>query len=98
VSHVTTWLFYWLDQAYHLLSIIPFLSAINRLGGLLLGVSIGLIISSSLVLIITLIPWSLPLQDMVKQSQIAQFLLQVAHYVQLAVPGIFTQILNLIRA
>ncbi len=98
VSHVTTWLFYWLDQAYHLLSIIPFLSAINRIGGLILGVSIGVVIASSLVLIITLIPWSLPLQDMVKQSQVAQLLLQLAQYVQFAVPGVFTQILNLIRA
>jgi uncharacterized membrane protein required for colicin V production len=98
VSHVTVWLFYWLDQAYHLLSIIPFLSAINRIGGLILGVSIGVVIASSLVLIITLIPWSLPLQDMVKQSQVAQLLLQLAQYVQFAVPGVFTQILNLIRA
>ncbi len=98
VSRVTTWLFYWLDQAYHLLSIIPFLSTINRIGGLVLGVTIGMVISSSLVLIITLIPWSLPLQEMVKQSQMAQYLLQLAHYVQIAVPGIFTQILNLIRA
>jgi membrane protein required for colicin V production len=98
VSHITAWLFYWLDQAYHLLSIIPFLGAINRIGGLILGVSIGVVISASLVLIITLIPWSLPLQDMVKQSQVAQLLLQLAHYVQLAVPGVFTQILNLIRS
>jgi len=97
ISHIASWLFYWLDQAYHLLSIIPFLSAINRVGGLLLGLGIGVVIASSLVLIITLIPWSLPLQDMVKQSQMAQFLLQLAGYVQFAIPGVFTQILNLIR-
>lgn len=81
IRKIISLLFTLLDGIFDFISMIPFLTTINRLGGLALGfLEGGLVIGAILYIVIQYMPTS-TLGTMIDTSQIAPFLLSVTGFV-----------------
>lgn len=82
-----------LDKAFHVLSIVPFLKTINRLGGAFLGfIEGGLTLGLSLFVISRYLPGGGWLVDQLKDSQLVSFLLKFSNYLTPFLPDILKKI------
>ncbi len=80
-------LFWFINKAFNLVSIIPFLKPINRFGGALLGLFEGLIVTGTAVFImakfITNIEW---LTQALNGSKVAHFLVLITQFLSNFIP------------
>ncbi|MFA5047810.1 MAG: CvpA family protein [Patescibacteria group bacterium] len=93
VSRLIGLIFHLLDKAFKIISIIPFLKSINRLGGMLLGLVEGALVVGLIVYVIAkLAPdWTWVKNDL-NGSQIAHYLVWVAKVLTDQLPQAFAKI------
>jgi uncharacterized membrane protein required for colicin V production len=70
--------FHLIERAYKILSILPFLSSINRLAGAVLGFLEGSFVLGGVLLLATSLPFGSMIEGALWSSQIAPYLMSVA--------------------
>lgn len=93
VNRSVSFLFYFLNKAFSLLSFIPFAKSLNRLGGFLLGAIEGILTLGILIYVVAKFASD---SDFVKvsldNSQVAHFLVLVSKWLTMFLPEVFDKI------
>ena len=79
VTRMVCLVFYLINKLFHLLTVIPFLKTINRIGGAILGLFEGLVLSSLTVYLLVRFPLSNAITGALANSQVVDFLLNLAN-------------------
>lgn len=88
VNRLIGFAFHMLERAFKVLTILPFLSSINRLGGGILGFLEGSLVLGGALLLATKFPIAPGLTTAIAQSQIAAYLLGVANVIVPLLPDL----------
>ena len=93
VSRLIGFVFYLIDKAFKIISIIPFLKSINKLGGMVLGLVEGALVVGLIVYVIAkLAPdWQWVRNDL-NSSQVAHWLVMAAKVLTNLLPQAFDKI------
>lgn len=86
VSHIVGTIFWFLNKVFKLISIIPFLKTINRIGGLILGFLTGSLTVGLVLYIMTNYPLSPEMAQSLLDSQYAKGLIVVAKILTPLIP------------
>ncbi|MFA6593840.1 MAG: CvpA family protein [Candidatus Buchananbacteria bacterium] len=93
VNRLTVLLFYLIDRGFKLISIIPFLGSLNRLGGMLLGLVEGVLTSGIMIFVLAKIAPDISLvKDSLANSQVAYWLVLSATWLTKLLPEAFNKI------
>jgi len=93
VNRLVVFLFHLLDKAFRLISIIPFLKSINRLGGVILGAAEGLLTIGIVIYVIAkFAPDSSFVTNTLNGSQVAHWLVASAVWLTNLLPEAFNRI------
>ncbi|MFA6227957.1 MAG: CvpA family protein [Patescibacteria group bacterium] len=93
VNRLTVLLFYLIDRGFKLISIIPFLGSLNRLGGALLGLVEGVLTSGIIIFVLAKIAPDISLiKDSLANSQVAYWLVLSATWLTKLLPEAFNRI------
>ncbi|MDO8598854.1 MAG: CvpA family protein [bacterium] len=84
--------FHLLERAFKVLTVLPFLSSINRLAGAILGFLEGSLVLGGALLLATKFPIAPGLTTAIAQSQIAAYLLGVASVIVPLLPELVRQL------
>lgn len=97
VSRLVSWIIVLLEQAFNLISIIPFLKSANRLLGLAFGLIEGILSLGIAAYILSRhLPNAIPLAQWIGKSTIAPWLITVSKILAPILPQVFNRIQTLI--
>lgn len=85
-SRLTGLVFWIIDKMFKIVTIIPFLSSINRLAGACLGLVEGVVVIGIALLFIDKFPFSDTVIPAVEGSQIAQYIMSYTHWLTPLLP------------
>ncbi len=95
VNRLIVLVFHLINKFFHLLSIIPFLSSMNRIGGVILGALEGLLTLGVIIYIVAkFAPDSAFVTNTLNNSQIAHFLVYAATWLIKLLPTAFNNIVS----
>lgn len=87
VNRLVAVLFWVINKAFRVISIIPFLKSINRIGGTILGVVEGVLVSGTVIyVIIKFVPQIEWLVNGLNESQVAHWLVWTTHFLSNLLP------------
>ena len=93
VNRLMVLVFYLLDRAFQLFTIIPFLGSLNRLGGVILGVIEGVLTCGIIIFVVSKIaPDSTVVTNQLANSQVAHWLAYAATWLTKLLPEAFDKI------
>ena len=93
INRLVVLIFHLLDKAFSLLSIIPFMKSINRLGGVILGAVEGVLtVGIALYVISKFVPNSSFVVKTLNDSQIAHYLVMLSKLLTTLLPDAFDKI------
>lgn len=96
INRLVVLIFHFIDKAFHLLSIIPFMKSINRLGGLILGAMEGILTIGLLIYIVAkFAPDSGFVMNNLNDSQVAHYLVAISKFVTILLPEAFDKITSI---
>jgi len=96
VNQLVVLVFHLLDHAYHLISIIPFLKSLNRLGGVILGAIGGLLtLGVAIYIIAKFMPDASFVTDSLDSSKVAHTLVFSAQWLIKLLPSAFSNIVSI---
>jgi uncharacterized membrane protein required for colicin V production len=95
VNRLVVLIFHFIDKGFHLLSIIPFLSSLNRIGGVILGAVEGVLTIGIIIYVIAkFAPDSGFVTNSLNNSQIAHYLVFAATWLIKLLPAAFGNIVS----
>jgi membrane protein required for colicin V production len=93
VNRLVVVIFHFIDKGFGLLSIIPFMKSLNRIGGVILGAAEGLLTLGIILYVIAkFAPNSGFVTNSLNSSQIAHYLVMASKFLTALLPDAFNQI------
>lgn len=93
INRLVGFVFWLIEKAFHIISIIPFLKSINKLGGVILGLIEGILFLGIIIFVIAKIAPDLALvKDHLNTSQVAHWVVLAATYINNLLPETVKQI------